>query len=79
MFFNDLKNSSNFHLHFQGNEKKVYDFIVRHFLATCSQDAQGQETTVEIKIAEEKVKFFLSFYDFIFKSSFEARRFFAAD
>lgn len=38
----------------QGNEKKVYDFIVRHFLATCSQDAQGQETTVEIKIAEEK-------------------------
>lgn len=38
----------------QGNEKKVYDFIVRHFLATCSQDAQGQETTVEIEIAQEK-------------------------
>lgn len=61
-----MKNSLNFHLHFQGNEKKVYDFIVRHFLATCSQDAQGQETTVEIKIAEEKVKLFLSFYDFSF-------------
>ncbi|XP_033734544.1 DNA topoisomerase 3-alpha-like isoform X2 [Pecten maximus] len=38
----------------QGNEKRVYEFIVRHFLATCSSDAQGQETIVEIDIAEEK-------------------------
>ncbi|XP_069123502.1 DNA topoisomerase 3-alpha-like [Argopecten irradians] len=38
----------------QGNEKRVYEFVVRHFLATCSSDAQGQETVVEIDIAEEK-------------------------
>ncbi|XP_078096496.1 DNA topoisomerase 3-alpha [Mustelus asterias] len=37
----------------QGNEQRVYEFVVRHFLACCSQDAQGQETTVEIDIAGE--------------------------
>ncbi|TRY65801.1 hypothetical protein DNTS_024082 [Danionella cerebrum] len=38
----------------QGNERTLYDFIVRHFLACCSKDAQGQEVTVEIDIAEER-------------------------
>lgn len=38
----------------QGNEKRLYEFIVRHFLACCSKDAQGQEVTVEIDIAEER-------------------------
>ncbi|XP_013416438.1 DNA topoisomerase 3-alpha-like [Lingula anatina] len=38
----------------QGNEAKLYEYIVRHFLACCSQDAQGMETTVQIDIAEEK-------------------------
>ncbi|KAM5263620.1 DNA topoisomerase 3-alpha isoform 2-T2 [Ctenodactylus gundi] len=38
----------------QGNERQLYEFIVRHFLACCSQDAQGQETTVEIDIAQER-------------------------
>ncbi|XP_074063752.1 DNA topoisomerase 3-alpha isoform X2 [Macrotis lagotis] len=38
----------------QGNEKRLYEFIVRHFLACCSEDAQGQETTVEIDIAQER-------------------------
>ena len=37
----------------QGNEKKVYEFIVRHFLACCSKDAQGMETTVDISVNEE--------------------------
>ncbi|XP_067928784.1 DNA topoisomerase 3-alpha-like [Watersipora subatra] len=37
-----------------GDEKKVYEFITRHFLACCSQDARGFETTVEIAIATEK-------------------------
>lgn len=37
-----------------GNDKKVYDFIVRSFLACCSKDAQGFETTVNIQIAEEQ-------------------------
>ncbi|XP_069501793.1 DNA topoisomerase 3-alpha isoform X2 [Ambystoma mexicanum] len=38
----------------QGNEQRIYEFIVRHFLACCSQDAQGMETTVEIDIAAER-------------------------
>ncbi|XP_070580775.1 DNA topoisomerase 3-alpha-like [Ptychodera flava] len=37
-----------------GNESRVYELVVRHFLACCSQDAQGRETTVEIDIAEER-------------------------
>ena len=43
------------HIYFQGNEQKVYEFVVRHFLACVSQDAQGFETTVEIDVAEERV------------------------
>lgn len=37
-----------------GSEAKVYEFVVRHFLACLSCDAVGQETTVEIDIAGEK-------------------------
>lgn len=39
---------------FQGNEGRLYEFIVRHFLACVSQDALGQETVVDIDIALEK-------------------------
>ncbi|VVC89065.1 unnamed protein product [Leptidea sinapis] len=35
------------------NEQKLYEFIVRSFLACCSKDAQGQETTVTINVANE--------------------------
>lgn len=38
----------------QGREQVVYEFVVRHFLACCSQDAKGFETTVEIDIAGER-------------------------
>lgn len=38
----------------QGDEQRLYELIVRHFLACCSQDAQGQETTVEIDITQER-------------------------
>uniref|UniRef100_A0A3Q2PYL7 DNA topoisomerase n=1 Tax=Fundulus heteroclitus TaxID=8078 RepID=A0A3Q2PYL7_FUNHE len=38
----------------QGNEARVYEFIVRHFLACVSQDALGHETVVDIEIAQEK-------------------------
>lgn len=38
----------------KGNEKRLYEFIVRHFLACCSKDARGQEVMVEIEIAEER-------------------------
>lgn len=47
-----------FKLHYiLGNEARIYELIVRHFLACCSKDAQGTETTVEIEIAEERVMF----------------------
>ncbi|XP_007425112.1 DNA topoisomerase 3-alpha isoform X1 [Python bivittatus] len=38
----------------QGNDQRLYEFIVRHFLACCSEDAKGQETTVEIDISNER-------------------------
>ncbi|XP_077413817.1 DNA topoisomerase 3-alpha [Vanacampus margaritifer] len=38
----------------QGNEGRVYELIVRHFLACVSQDALGQETIVDIDIAQER-------------------------
>ncbi|XP_023234513.1 DNA topoisomerase 3-alpha-like [Centruroides sculpturatus] len=38
----------------QGNEARLYEFIVRHFLASLSKDAEGQETIAEIDINGEK-------------------------
>lgn len=35
-------------------EKNVYEFIVRHYLATCSNDAKGQTNTVELTWGQEK-------------------------
>ncbi|RJE21209.1 DNA Topoisomerase [Aspergillus sclerotialis] len=35
------------------NEKKVYEFVVRRFLACCSEDAKGQTTEVEIQYGDE--------------------------
>ncbi|XP_030377119.1 DNA topoisomerase 3-alpha [Scaptodrosophila lebanonensis] len=37
-----------------GNEARVYELIVRHFLACVSKDAVGSETIVNIDIAGEK-------------------------
>lgn len=36
-----------------GDEKRVYEFVVRRFLASCSKDAEGRTTTVGIEISEE--------------------------
>ncbi len=36
------------------DERKVYEFVVRHFLACCSRDATGAESTIAIEIAGEK-------------------------
>ncbi|CAG8705748.1 10050_t:CDS:10, partial [Acaulospora morrowiae] len=36
-----------------GDDKKIYEFIVRRFLACCADNAIGNETSVEIKIWEE--------------------------
>lgn len=35
-------------------KSKVYEFIVRHFLASCSPDAIGQETKITIEVAGEE-------------------------
>ncbi|CAG8656700.1 6260_t:CDS:10, partial [Acaulospora colombiana] len=36
-----------------GDDKKVYEFVVRRFLACCADNAVGKETIVEIRIWEE--------------------------
>ena len=36
------------------DEKRVYEYIVRHFLACCSEDAKGQSTTLILDWAGEK-------------------------
>lgn len=36
------------------DENKLYELIVRHFLACVSKDAQGDETTIKIEIVNEK-------------------------
>lgn len=36
-----------------GDDKVVYEYVVRRFLAGCSKDAVGEETKVEIRIAGE--------------------------
>ncbi|KAI9816446.1 MAG: DNA topoisomerase [Pycnora praestabilis] len=35
------------------DERKVYEFVVRRFLACCSEDAKGESTTVEIEYGDE--------------------------
>ncbi|KAH8916977.1 prokaryotic type I DNA topoisomerase, partial [Atractiella rhizophila] len=37
-----------------GDDKKVYEFITRRYLACCSKNALGNETVVEISIGEEQ-------------------------
>ncbi|KAG5887194.1 hypothetical protein JTB14_016680 [Gonioctena quinquepunctata] len=37
-----------------GNEQKLYEYIVRHFLACVHKDAKGFETTVNVDVAKEK-------------------------
>ncbi|KAJ7451735.1 DNA topoisomerase [Mycena galericulata] len=36
-----------------GNEKRVYEFITRRFLACCSKDAEGSLTTVDVMCGGE--------------------------
>lgn len=38
-----------------GNDRKVYEFIVRRFLACVSKDADGFETVVKVDVHDEKV------------------------
>lgn len=39
-----------------GQEARVYELIARHFLACCSADAEGKETTVLLEVNSEKFK-----------------------
>lgn len=32
-------------------ERKVYELVVRHFLASCSKDAKGQQSSVRVEVA----------------------------
>ncbi|MCJ1374265.1 DNA topoisomerase [Loxospora ochrophaea] len=34
-------------------ERRVYEFVVRRFLACCSEDAKGEKTTIEIDYGDE--------------------------
>ena len=36
------------------DERRVYEFVVRRFLACCSEDAKGESTTVEIQYGDER-------------------------
>lgn len=48
-----------------GNEKRIYEFVVRHFLACLSKNAEGLETVVDISIAEEMVSKFTGLRIFV--------------
>ena len=37
----------------KGDEKRVYEFITRHFLACCSDDARGEQLQVEMTMGQE--------------------------
>jgi len=39
---------------FNEQQKKVYEFVTRRFLACISDNARGKETTIEIDIAQER-------------------------
>lgn len=35
------------------DDRRVYEFVVRRFLACCSEDAKGESTTIEIEYGDE--------------------------
>jgi DNA topoisomerase III len=37
-----------------GNEKKVYEYVTRRFLASCSKDAEGFQTTITVNVNNEE-------------------------
>lgn len=38
----------------QGQEAQIYELVTRHFLACCSEDAKGAQTTVEMELNGER-------------------------
>ena len=51
-----VRYSNNDYSNLNQKEKKVYDLIIRHFLATISPDAKGQETLIRVKMGDEYFK-----------------------
>jgi DNA topoisomerase IA len=43
-------------VNWSSDKKRLYEFVVRHFLACCSREAVGQETLVRIDIAGEEFR-----------------------
>jgi len=37
-----------------GDDKKVYEFITRRFLASCGKDAEGKETVIQVYYGGEE-------------------------
>jgi DNA topoisomerase-3 len=37
------------------DEAKIYDLVTRHFLACCSKDARGSQTTIQIRIPHDDI------------------------
>lgn len=37
-----------------GNEKKVYEYVTRRYLASCSKDAEGFQTTITVAVNGEE-------------------------
>jgi len=37
----------------QGDEKRVYEYITRRYLGSCSLDAEGWQTTVDVEAGGE--------------------------
>lgn len=52
-----------------GDEKRVYEFITRRYLACCSKDAEGWEKTVEVEYGGERFSASGMFNCFLFPLS----------
>jgi DNA topoisomerase-3 len=38
----------------QADAKRVYEYVTRRFLACCSKDAEGFQTTVDVVVGDEE-------------------------
>ena len=54
---NVLQNQSLFRDDLKGpDDWRVYELVVRHFLACCSRDAKGQETKVKVGFISKSIQ-----------------------
>jgi len=58
-----------------GDEKRVYEYITRRYLACCSKDAEGSQTTVDVVCGGEEFQVTGGFcYCLLLGKSFYAMR-----